>query len=120
MMKRIVIAGSRNFDNYERLKSEMDTILRFYDVKNEITIVSGGCRGADALGERYAKENGIPLEIIEADWDRYGAAAGPIRNEEMVKLSDAITCFWDGKSKGTKSLIELAKQYKKPLKIIYT
>ncbi len=72
------------------------------------------------MGERYAREHGIPLEIIRADWDRYGAAAGPVRNEEIVKISDAITCFWDGKSKGTKSLIELAKQYKKPLKIIYT
>lgn len=42
MMKRFAIAGSRNFDNYEKLKSEMDLILRFYDIENEITIVSGG------------------------------------------------------------------------------
>lgn len=119
MMKRIIIAGCRDFNDYEKLKSETNIVLRFYDIKTEITIVSGGCTGADNLGERYAKEYGIPLEIHPAEWDKFGNAAGPIRNEEMIKESDAVLCFWDGKSHGTLSLISLAKKYKKPLKIIY-
>ena len=117
-MIRFIVAGSRDFNDYELLKSEMDAILRFYDIKTEVTIISGGCRGADALGERYARENGIPLEIFEAEWDKYGRAAGPIRNEKMVEYSNAVICFWDNKSRGTFSLIKLANKHKKPIKII--
>lgn len=117
-MLRFVIAGSRHFNDYKRLKNELDIIFRFYNVKAEITIISGGCRGADALGERYARENGIPLEIFEAEWDKYGRAAGPIRNEKMVEYSSAVICFWDNKSRGTFSLIKLANKHKKPIKII--
>ena len=119
MIKRIIIAGSRDFNNYQKLKAEMDMLLHFYDKSKEIVILSGGCRGTDALGERYATESGIPLEIFAANWNKYGIAAGPKRNEEIVKVSDGVICFWDGKSKGTKSMIEAAKKYKKPLKIIY-
>ncbi len=118
-MKRIVVAGSRDFNNYEKLKNELDIILRFFDKAAELIILSGGCQGTDALGERYAKENGIQTEIFIPEWDKYGKAAGLKRNEQMALLGDAVICFWDSKSKGTKSMIEEAKKYKKPLKIIY-
>ena len=46
--------------------------------------------------------------LYPADWERHGRAAGPIRNEEMAEVSDALIAFWDGKSRGTKSMIEIA------------
>lgn len=74
-------------------------------------------RGADRIGEQYAKENGLKKTIFKAEWGKYGRAAGPIRNEEMAKIADCVICFWDGKSAGTKSMINLAKKYNKPVYI---
>ena len=75
--------------------------------------ISGGCRGADSLGERYAAENGFETEIYPAVWGKYGRAAGPKRNKEIAEISDYIICFWDGKSKGTTSLLNFAEKYGK-------
>lgn len=82
-----------------------------YNVKDEITVVCGKARGADTLGERYAEERGYAVHYFPADWDRYGKSAGHIRNEEMAKNADALVAFWDGKSRGTKDMIKLARQY---------
>ncbi len=109
-MKKIVITGSREFDDYETAKEYIDRILNHYYNNESVTIISGGCRGADLLGEKYALENNLNIEIYKADWSIYKKAAGPIRNKEMVLKSDAVICFWDNKSKGTKSLIELAEK----------
>lgn len=68
-------------------------------------------KGADTCGERYAKEHRYKIRYFPADWDRYGTAAGPIRNEEMARNADALVAFWDGKSSGTKSMIQLAQKY---------
>jgi hypothetical protein len=65
----------------------------------------------------YAKENGFEIEKYPADWEKYGKSAGPRRNEQMAKISDYIICFWDGKSKGTKSMIGYAKKYGKPIRV---
>ena len=78
---------------------------------NITEIVSGGARGADKLGERWAKENDVPLRVFPADWDSHGKAAGPIRNKQMAVYADAILVFWDGQSRGTKNMIgEAVKQ----------
>lgn len=69
------------------------------------------------LGERYALENGFEIERYIADWAKYGRSAGPKRNKQMAEVSDYVICFWDGGSKGTKSMIEYAKKYNKPIKI---
>ncbi len=115
--KRVVIAGCRDYDNYEQAKAYIDSCLSNVRKENQIIIVSGGARGADALGERYAKENGFQVEKYPADWETYGKSAGPRRNEQMAQASDYVICFWDGKSRGTKSMIEFAKKHNKPLRI---
>jgi hypothetical protein len=111
---RIIIAGSRWFNNYELLKRKMDAILTTTPLP--ITIISGTCQGADKLGEQYAKEKGYEVEQHPADWDRFGRAAGPIRNEEMAKVADACVVFWNGKTPGSKSMVALAKKYKLKLR----
>lgn len=118
-MIKVIIAGTRDFDNYELLKQKMDKILAARVRNNEeIIIVSGTARGADKLGERYARERGYTIKRFPADWDKNGKRAGYIRNEEMAKYADACVCFWDEASRGTKHMIDLATRYKLALRVI--
>ena len=117
MIKRIVIAGCRDYNNYEEAKEFIDYCLINLANENEIIILSGCANGADAIGERYAKENGFKVEKHPANWKIYGRGAGPKRNKQMAEICDMVICFWDEKSKGTKSMIDLALKYKKTVKI---
>jgi hypothetical protein len=105
---KVIIAGSRDFNDYEFLKKHCDEILKF---QATVEIVSGGARGADRLGERYAMEKGYPITVFAADWVKYGKPAGVIRNEEMAVYADALIAFWDGSSPGTKHMIDTARRY---------
>lgn len=109
-MFKVIVAGGRDFADYALLKQKLDYALK-NKVTESITIVSGAARGADKLGERYAKERGYEIDSHPANWDRYGKSAGYIRNKEMAQNADALMAFWDGKSKGTKHMIDLAEQY---------
>ena len=115
MEKRIVVAGCRNYYNYEEANVFIEYCIKKNCPNDTVILLSGGCRGADALGERYAKENGLSVEYYPAEWEKYGKAAGPIRNQIMVDNCDYVVCFWDNKSKGTKSLINYTKKTGKPL-----
>lgn len=107
-MFKVIIAGTRTFDDYEALKAYAD--YKLGQIKEDIEIISGGATGADALGERYAKEKGYTIKLFPADWNRYGRRAGPLRNKQMADYADALIVFWDGSSRGTKSMLELAKE----------
>ncbi len=107
-MTRVIIAGSRFYDVYDEATVFIEQCLQ--ELTIPFLILSGGCRGADALGERYAIENEIPLKRYLPEWHIYGRGAGPKRNRVMVDECDAVICFWNGESRGTKSLIEYAKE----------
>lgn len=115
--KRVVIAGCRDYNNYDESKIYIDFCLSNIRKENDIVIVSGCASGADAIGERYAKENGFKVEKYPADWKTYGKSAGPRRNKQMAEVSDYVICFWDYKSRGTKSMIDYAIKYNKPIRI---
>ncbi|MBE6770480.1 MAG: DUF2493 domain-containing protein [Ruminococcaceae bacterium] len=117
MVKRVVIAGCRDYNNYDEAKKYIDFCLSNIRKENNIIILSGCASGADAIGERYAKENGFEVEKHPADWEKHGKAAGPIRNKEMAEKCDCVICLWDGKSRGTRSMIFYAKAFNKPIKI---
>ena len=102
---KVIIAGGRLFNDYKSLKIYLDYL---FQNKTNVEIVSGGARGADKLGEKYAKEHKIPFVIFEAEWDRLGKSAGIQRNNLMAAYADALVAFWDGKSRGTKHMIEYA------------
>ena len=104
---RVIIGGCRDFAAYELLKERCDYYLQ-NQKPEDIVIVSGHASGADALGERYAQERGFQLETYPADWKAHGRAAGPIRNAQMAAVADALIAFWDGKSRGTKNMIDTA------------
>lgn len=119
---RIIIAGSRDFDDFELLWKSVEKIQRdivaekFRDL-SRVCIVSGTARGADKLGELYAERTGLHTYRFPADWDGIGKRAGYVRNAEMAKFAveddndGMLIAFWDGKSRGTKHMIDLAKRY---------
>lgn len=110
---KVIIAGSRTFNDYDKLKEVCNIYLK--DLK-DIEIVSGTAKGADKLGERYANEYGYKVIQFPADWDKHGKSAGYKRNDQMAKYADMLIAFWDGESKGTKHMLDLAKSHN--LKII--
>ena len=114
-MMKIIIAGSRDFNDYELLKSKLDKAKKHY---GEFEVVSGMARGADSLGERYARENSLPIAEFPADWDKHGKKAGFLRNADMADYADGCIVFWDGVSKGTQHMINLAKQKEIQLAIV--
>lgn len=118
---RIIIAGGRDFDGVDNYSILSDTLsayieegLECVDHRN-IVIMSGGARGADKLGEAFAYNYDLRCRRFPAYWDQYGRAAGPIRNRKMAKYAAEETgvlfAFWDGKSRGTKNMIDWAKSY---------
>lgn len=103
---RVIVAGTRTFSNYELLRAKLDFYLSRIE---NVEIVSGGQRGADSLGERYARERSMGLAIFEAEWQKYGKKAGPIRNGVMAAYATHCVVFWDGESPGAASMIRIAK-----------
>jgi len=114
-MIKIIIAGTRTFNDYNLLKDKLDRAKAHFGA---FEIVSGGAKGADSLGERYAHENNLPIKQFLPDWDKFKKSAGYRRNEDMAKYADACIVFWDGISKGTEHMINLAKQYNIQLSIV--
>ena len=112
---KVIVAGGREFNDYEKLVRNLDIILSRIE---NVEIVSGGARGADRLGERYAREKGLALKQFPADWDKHGKSAGFRRNEEMAAYCTHVIVFWDTKSNGTKHMIDIAKKRNLPLRII--
>ena len=115
---RLVIAGSRDFNDYALLSKAVDKHLGDKSDDVKIIIISGTAPGADQLGERYAKERGYKLECYPADWGHYGKAAGSVRNMNMANVADGVIVFWDGESSGTKNMIETAKAKNIPCTVV--
>ncbi len=124
---KIIIAGGRNANDYLMVKKAIEE-SKF----NIQEIISGGAKGADSLGEKYAKENNIKLTIFKAEWKNinvsevlvkhnsygpYNALAGHIRNRKMGDYGDGLIAIWDGRSKGTKNMIDYVKKLNKKIYI---
>ncbi len=70
MIKKIVVAGSRNYNNYQQAERYIEFYTKGIAEKYTIVFLSGGCQGADKLGEKYAKLKGYEIQIIPAEWDK--------------------------------------------------
>lgn len=114
----VIVAGGRDFNNYQLLSDKLDHLLSSVDKKDVILIV-GGAKGADTLGKQYAEDNGINYQVMNADWDTHGKKAGVLRNIEMAKVANALVAFWDGESSGTKHMIEEARRKDLKVRVIY-
>lgn len=121
---RLIIAGSRGFTNYPLLESYCKHVLQN---RSNIEIVSGTAKGADQLGEKFAIKHNLGLKSFPAPWhdiqgkpdnvirtrsngQKYWNGAGMFRNRQMAEYADALVVFWDGKSRGTGAMVNLAKQ----------
>lgn len=104
---KVAIVGSRTFSDYELLSEYMDW-LNQNDVIKEV--VCGLAKGADTLGEQWAQERGILVTYFKPDWNTHGKKAGILRNQDMADYADKVVAFWDGKSRGTKHMIEYARK----------
>lgn len=113
---KLIVAGSRGFNDYKLLKNKLDFFLK---KQTNISIISGTAKGADKLGERYAREKDYDLIQLPAEWDKYGKKAGYLRNVEMANIADAVVLFWDGKSNGTKHMLDIAKEKELMIRVIY-
>ena len=113
---KTIVAGCGDFRDYDLLKKRMDEFRKDHEVTQ---IVSGGASGVDYYGEKYAQENDIPIQYFPADWIKHGKAAGPIRNREMAEYGDQLFVVWDGKSKGTKNMIDEMNKRKKPVFMVW-
>ena len=100
-----IIAGSRSCIEYT------DVLQAIYHCPWRVTkVISGGARGADALGEKWAYRNNVPYVIVYAEWEKYGKSAGYKRNEIMADMAKTLIALWDGESKGTKHMIDIAER----------
>ena len=94
---KVAIVGSRS------MKIEN---LDLYLPRNISEIVSGGAKGIDICAREYALRNNVVLKEFLPDYKRYGMYAPLKRNLEIIKYADIVVSFWDGKSKGTKYVID--------------
>lgn len=101
---KTIIAGSRGITDYDIV----DEAIREANF-NITAVVSGTARGVDQLGEEWAKLNNIPIVEYPAEWSTYGKSAGVRRNNLMAENAEALIAIWDGKSRGTKHMIQVAK-----------
>ena len=106
--KRIIIAGGRDFNDYDRLCKLMDKVKSKVDIE---CIVCGKARGADTLGERWALENAIKVKYFIPDWGGLGKKAGHVRNRDMGDYANensngVLIAWWDEVSRGTKGMID--------------
>ena len=119
---RLIVAGSRSVcteAQYSRLREKLDHLLSARADTHDICIVSGTARGADKLGERYAQERGYVVHSFPADWTTHGKKAGFLRNVEMAQNADALLAAWDGQSRGTQHMIDIAKRRQLPIRILH-
>lgn len=109
---KAIIAGGRDYGATDATWRFLDDIHRHLHIRE---VVSGGARGADAAGERWAEMRGIPIRRFPADWDASGRAAGPLRNEAMAEYADALIAFPGGR--GTADMVRRAERWK--LRVIH-
>jgi hypothetical protein len=107
---KLVIAGTRTFNNYNYLCTVIDDFLQYNNVEE---IVSGGSVGADTLAEKYALEKNLPFKLFNAKWKELGRKAGPIRNIQMAEYGDFLITFWDGQSRGTEHMMNSMRERNK-------
>lgn len=109
---RVIIAGSRNIHNYDDVIKGIFLALWYWKKTYEDVseVVSGNARGVDLLGVKWAIRNNIKYTLYPAHWNRYGKRAGYVRNTKMAENAEALIAIWDGESKGTKHMIDIAKR----------
>lgn len=104
---RVVVCGSRDWEDPGVVRVKITEKLA--SLSKDTEIVTGGARGVDSWTDAIARSLGLPTTVMPADWDKFGRAAGRIRNIAMLDTNpDLVMAFWDGSSRGTKHTIDEA------------
>ena len=108
---KIIIAGGRDFDDYEYMSSKLREVMTDAAIcdHRSVKIISGMAKGADTLAIRYADEHKLTKILFPANWKLHPRLAGFLRNEDMLSIATHLIAFWDGKSSGTKHMIDIAQ-----------
>jgi hypothetical protein len=120
-VKRILVTGSRNWTSVSRIADALDHAVDDFARMEKLVcapiLVHGGCKGADLIAAEYWL--GRLVEEYPADWDTFGKAAGPIRNQQMVDLgADICLAFPMPDSRGTWDCVRRAREAGIPVKVI--
>lgn len=105
---KVAVIGSRNIGKFD---------LSRYLPEETDELVSGGARGVDTLAKKYAQEAGIPITEYLPEYDKYGKRAPLLRNITIIENSDIVLAFWDGRSRGTKFVIDNCKKLGKEIRV---
>jgi hypothetical protein len=114
---QLAIIGGRDFSDFELMKKHLEEIKGDLNMKIS-AVISGGAKGADSLGKKWADENNVETLIFKAEWQIYGRGAGPVRNRKIIYHADFVIAFWDGESRGTANSINICKNTNTRYKII--
>ena len=112
---KLIIAGSRTFTDYQMLCQVLAP-----DRHRITQVITGGARGADQLGYRWAWKHTVRHQLFRAEWERFGKSAGMRRNHQMAQAGDVLVACWDGQSPGTGPMIQCMEQRGKPVVVIRT
>ena len=117
---KLAIVGSRNFTDEEEFGIRLYEALHAWNLEvKDLTIISGGARGADTLAERFARQHYLPTRIFHADWSK-GRGAGIIRNRDIIASAEYVLAFPSRRnSPGTMNSIGLARKKEKKLVIVW-
>lgn len=116
-MFKLIVAGGREFNDSVLLAETLSKALINISYSN-VELVCGGARGADSLGEQWAKANGVAIKYFIPDWDGLGKSAGHVRNRQMGDYANAAVIYWDGASKGSKGMLDYMNKLGKPVRVI--
>lgn len=128
---KLIVAGGRDFNDYNRLHAKLFDLAEEAGNDRQVSLVSGMAQGADRMGHYFAQQENVACYEFPADWDdleapgavikhtRYGkpynAVAGHNRNRRMGDFADGLLCYWDGRSRGTKGMIDYMVSLGKPV-----
>jgi hypothetical protein len=109
---KVIVAGSREVTDYNIVEKAIK------DSGFKITaVISGMCRGPDTFGKEWAEKNGIPVDP-HPYLKQFGKAGGPIRNQQMVDVADALIAVRVPSSRGTNDCINRAKKKGLPVYVV--
>ena len=110
---KLIITGPCTYTNYQHLCQVLAP-----DRHRITQVLTGGSRGAEQLGFRWAWQHLVPRHLVRADWERFGKTAGVRRNHQLAQAGDVLLVLGDGQAPGTAHLIQCMQQLGKPVIVV--
>lgn len=115
---KLIIAGGRDFTNETLARERLQAMEEMGLFPNGVELICGMAKGADSVGCTIFRMADLTIHAFKPDWDGLGKRAGFVRNAEMGNVADMALIFWDGKSKGTKHMIDYMERMGKPVYLV--